>query len=95
VFRLLQVNGKRLGFDQHHDFAKKFTDHLRDDRCIIRPSVINTNLVVGRSTTMLHGEGIGWPARMHNWNLYCRMLKQFVQQGRRGIETGGVPSGVR
>jgi hypothetical protein len=25
----------------------------------------------------------------------CRMLKKAVQQGRRRIETGGVPSGVR
>ena len=24
-----------------------------------------------------------------------RMLKKFVQQGRRRVETGGVPSGVR
>ena len=23
----------------------------------------------------------------------CRMLKKFVQQGRRRVETGGVPSG--
>jgi len=25
----------------------------------------------------------------------CRMLKKAVQQGRRRVETGGVPSGVR
>ena len=43
-FRFLLVKAKRLDFDQHRDFAKKFTDHLRDDRRILRQGVINTNL---------------------------------------------------
>jgi hypothetical protein len=29
------------------------------------------------------------------WNKTHKMLKNFVQQGRRQVKTGGVPSGVR
>ncbi len=39
-----------------------------------------------------------WQTRLHIWNngkILCRMLKKAVQQGRRRIETGGVPLGVR
>jgi hypothetical protein len=34
-------------------------------------------------------------ANWHNRSTARRMLKKAVQQGRRRIETGGVPSGVR
>jgi len=37
---------------------------------------------------------LGYPAINCGKTIYHRMLKKFVQQGRRQIETGGVPSGA-
>jgi len=36
-----------------------------------------------------------WFARLGKDRMPDRMLKKFVQQGRRRVETGGVPLGVR
>jgi hypothetical protein len=38
------MKSKRFGSNQRHDFTKKLTDQLRDDRCIIGPGVINTKI---------------------------------------------------
>ena len=96
-FRLLLVKTKSLSSDRGHDFAKQFPNHLSDDRRIIRPCMVDTKLheLASHRKIMLHGRTSAVRTCSTTGDRSSRMLKQFVQQGRRQVETGGVPSGVR